>query len=200
MGSSMAAKRATKAEVSKYALLYVKTGRQVTAWRATFPEWSERRLLKFHHRHSVQERIAEVEAELAHKLDAEILGMADKLIMDKVENLEGLTRIVRASTADLGQFVNVFTGMDEFELPMYQTVWVLKDAKDISARDASNIKSVTPTKYGYKYEFHDGLSARKQLADLQGWNAPKVSELTGPNGEPLVTPTAIRRTIVDTKA
>ncbi|MCK4957780.1 MAG: hypothetical protein KAT00_00230 [Planctomycetes bacterium] len=193
----MATKKPTPEELRKYATEYVRTGKQVRAWRATFPARSERQLETFHYRPNVQKYIAEAEADLANRLDGEIQGMTDKLVMDKLENLQGLTRIARAGTGDLGTFKNVFIGEDEFELPMYQTVWVLKDADDISALDASNIKSVTPTKYGYKYEMYDGLTARKQLADLQGWNAPKVSELTGPNGEPLVTPTAVRRTIID---
>ena len=49
------------------------------------------------------------------------------------------------------------------------------------------IKSVKQTKYGLEVVLYDTLSARKQIADLCGYNAPTKTELSGPDGAPIQT-------------
>ena len=106
-------------------------------------------------------------------------------VMSREEALERLTRSSRVTITDVCDFKNVCIGEDEDGDPVYQTVWTMKNSEDIPEHIAVCIKSVSITKSGPKLELYDSNASIKQLSDMQGWNAPKQTELTGKNGKPL---------------
>lgn len=106
-------------------------------------------------------------------------------IMQRDEALEILSNNARVKMTDVANFSFVEVGKDENGQPIMQTVWTMKDSKDIDPEIISCIKSVTMTNKGPKIELHDQQGAIKQLTDMQGWAAPKKTELTGAGGEAL---------------
>lgn len=108
-----------------------------------------------------------------------------KSIMTREEALERLTLSARVRITDVCDFKNVKVGEDENGNDVYETVWTMKNAEDIPPEVAACIKSVTITRNGPKLELHDQLTATKQLAEMQGWNAAQKFEHTGKDGEPM---------------
>lgn len=106
-------------------------------------------------------------------------------IMEREEALEILSRNARVKMTDVADFAFIQVGEDPEGEPIMQTVWTMKNAEDIDPDIVSCIKSVTMTKQGPKIELHDQHGAIKQLSDLQGWNAPKKTEVTGKDGQPV---------------
>lgn len=104
-------------------------------------------------------------------------------IMEREEALEILSNNARVKMTDVADFSRIEVGKDENDNPIMQTVWQMKDSNDIDPSVLSCIKSVTMTKAGPKIELHDQQGAIKQLTDMQGWSAPKKTELTGSGGE-----------------
>lgn len=99
-------------------------------------------------------------------------------VMTRQEALERLTRTAKVLITDVCDFRNVEVGKDENDDPVYQTVWTIKDSKDIPPHIAVCIKSVTITKTGPKIELHDQSAAIKQLSDMQGWAASSKLDIT----------------------
>ena len=106
-------------------------------------------------------------------------------IMERDEALEILSNNARVKMSDVADFGFIEVGKDEDDQPIMQTVWTMKDSNDIDPEIISCIKSVTMTNKGPKIELHDQQGAIKQLTDIQGWAAPKKTELTGAGGEAL---------------
>jgi phage terminase small subunit len=106
-------------------------------------------------------------------------------IMERDEALAILSTNARVKMTDVADYKFVEVGRDKDGQPIMQTVWTMKDSKDIDPNVISCIKSVTMTKQGPKIELHDQQGAIKQLSSLQGWDAPKRTELTGAGGEAL---------------
>lgn len=105
-------------------------------------------------------------------------------IMTREEALERLSKSARIKITDICEFSYVgLTGADG-ETHM-NTVWKMKDAKDIDPDVAACIKSVTFTKTGPKIELYDANGSIKLLSDIQGWNAPKKTEISGEGGQPI---------------
>lgn len=105
-------------------------------------------------------------------------------IMTREEALERLSKIARATIHDICTFRTVELDGSDGE-PVFNTVWEMKESKDIDPVIAASIKSVTFTKNGPKIEMYDSTGSIKILSDLQGWNAPKKTELTGKDGSPM---------------
>ena len=116
-------------------------------------------------------------------------------IMERDEALEILSTNARVKMTDVADYGFVEVGKDEDGNPIMQTVWTMKDSKDIDPKVISCIKSVTMTKQGPKIELHDQQGAIKQLTDLQGWSSAKKFEVTGKDGDPIAI-TNIERKIV----
>lgn len=106
-------------------------------------------------------------------------------IMQRDEALSILSNNARVKMTDVATFGFVEVGKDADDHAIMQTVWTMKDSKDIDPDVMSCIKSVTMTNKGPKIELHDQQGAIKQLTDIQGWAAPKKTELTGAGGEAL---------------
>ena len=100
-------------------------------------------------------------------------------VMTRTEALERLTLSARVKISDICEFDYVEVGKDENDNPIMQTVWTMKNAKDIDPDIAACIKSVTFTKTGPKIELYDANGAIKQLSEMQGWNSAKKHEVSG---------------------
>jgi len=106
-------------------------------------------------------------------------------IMTRDEALERLSKSARIKITDICTFKYVeFTDKETDEVYM-NTVWTMKDAEDIDPDVAACIKSVTFTKAGPKIELYDANGSIKMLSDIQGWSAPKRTEVTGRDGQAL---------------
>lgn len=106
-------------------------------------------------------------------------------IMQRDEALEILSSNARVKMSDVADFGFRKVGEDDEGRDIMESVWTMKNGEDIDPAVASCIKSVTMTKNGPKIELHDQQGAIKQLTDIQGWAAPKKTELTGAGGEAL---------------
>lgn len=98
-------------------------------------------------------------------------------VMSKQEALELLSVKARVRITDVCDFSQEMVGNDENGDPVYQTVWTMKDSKDIAPEVLACIKSVTVTKTGPKIELYDANASAKLLADMLGWNAPVESNV-----------------------
>jgi len=109
----------------------------------------------------------------------------DETIMGRDEMRRRLTVLARTDLKDLVEF-------DEVEVPgtnRKQTVWRLRDEDQIDPLKRAAISELTFTKQGPKIKTHSALAAMKQLADLDGLEAPKRTEVSGVGGKPLVVAT-----------
>lgn len=106
-------------------------------------------------------------------------------IMQRDEALEILSNNARVKMSDVADFGFRKVGEDDEGHDIMKSVWTMKNGEDIDPAVASCIKSVTMTKNGPKIELHDQQGAIKQITDMQGWSAPKRTELTGAGGESL---------------
>lgn len=106
-------------------------------------------------------------------------------IMTRDEALERLSKSARIKITDICTFKYVELTDKETDEVYMNTVWTMKDAEDIDPDVAACIKSVTFTKTGPKIELYDANGSIKMLSDIQGWNAPKRTEITGKDGQAL---------------
>lgn len=116
-------------------------------------------------------------------------------ILTRDEALSILSNNARVSMTDVADYAFQKVGEDAEGNPIMMTVWTMKDSKDIDPAIISCIKSVTMTKQGPKIELHDQHGAIKQLSALQGWEAPRRTELSGKDGGDIVI-TQIERKII----
>ena len=87
-------------------------------------------------------------------------------VITREETLKRLSDIVRS-----GNILDIIDISDE------NTV-LIKDRSDLDAAQERCIKSVTPTKFGIKVEFHNPLDALKQICSMQGYDAPSETKVT----------------------
>ncbi|MGH1604139.1 terminase small subunit [Yersinia proxima] len=108
-------------------------------------------------------------------------------IMTYEEAMERLTLMGRTSIADLAIFGTHVVGEDDDGNPITQSVWSFKNASELKPEQMAAISELTAGKDGLKIKLHDPKAAIKQLAEMRGWEAPKKTELTGPNGGAIQT-------------
>jgi len=108
-------------------------------------------------------------------------------VMTYQEALERLTVMGRTSIADLATFGTHVVGEDDDGRPIIQSVWSFKGSDELKPEHLAAISELTAGKDGLKMKLHDPKAAIKQLAELQGWEAPKKTEISGPNGGPIQT-------------
>ncbi len=116
-------------------------------------------------------------------------------IMSRDEALERLSKSARATIHDICTFKIVEVETKDKEgnpVTEFNTVWEMKCTDEIDPIIAAAIKSVTFTKTGPKIEMYDSNGSIKLLSDIQGWNAPKKTELTGAGGEALNVKTEVK--------
>ena len=105
----------------------------------------------------------------------------DETIMGRDEMRRRLTVLARTDLTDLVEFELV-------EVPgtgKKQTVWRIRPEAEADPLKLAAISELVFTKQGPKIKTHSALAAMKQLADLDGLEAPKRTELSGPGGTPL---------------
>lgn len=106
-------------------------------------------------------------------------------VMTRQEALERLSTMGRTSLSDLAEFGECAVGSDEDGKPIVQATWKFKDSALQNPNAMSAIAELVAGKDGIKIKMHDPKAAIKQLADMQGWEAPKKTELTGKDGGPI---------------
>lgn len=115
------------------------------------------------------------------------LNAVSEAIMTRTEALERLSKMGRTSLMDIAEFRNSQIGADEDGNPVYQASWSFKDSALQDPEAMSAIAELTTGKEGIKLKMHDPKVAIKQLGEMQGWEAPKKTELTGQDGGPIKT-------------
>lgn len=105
-------------------------------------------------------------------------------IMTRQEALERLSAIGRASVSEMVEFSEHNMGKDDDGNPVIQAVWRFKDSALQNPQALAAISELTAGKDGIKLKLHDPKAAIKQVAEMQGWEAPKeikhdISNLPG---------------------
>lgn len=97
-----------------------------------------------------------------------------KLVADRTEVLEFLTRVFRTPLSALADFEKVPVKIDEVtgEVLATQTVWNIKDSALQDPQALAVISELEVGKHGPKIKTHSQLQAAQMLAKLQGWEAP----------------------------
>lgn len=111
----------------------------------------------------------------------------NEAIMTYEEAMERLSVMGRTSIADLATFGTQVVGKDNDGNPVTQSVWSFKNASELKPEQMAAISELTAGKDGLKIKLHDPKAAIKQLAEMRGWEAPKKTELSGPNGGAIQT-------------
>lgn len=109
----------------------------------------------------------------------------DEAIMSREEALKRLTSMGRTSLFDLADFRNGVIGKDDNGEPVLQASWSFKDSALINPEAIAAISELTTGPQGIKIKLHDPKAAIKQIGEMQGWEAPKKTEMSGPNGGPI---------------
>lgn len=108
-------------------------------------------------------------------------------IMTRTEALERLSKMGRTSLMDIAEFRNCQIGEDEDGQPVVQASWSFRDSALQDAEAMSAVAELTTGKDGIKLKMHDPKAAIKQIGEMQGWEAPKKTEVSGPDGAPIRT-------------
>jgi len=111
-----------------------------------------------------------------------------RAVMTREDILSDLTDIANATIFDV---MNFYTNNDDMmnletgEETAGQSTIVVKSMSEIDPKFHKLIKGVKQTKHGIELTLHDQMQARKQITDMCGYDAPKRSEISGPNGQPI---------------
>jgi len=119
--------------------------------------------------------------------DSLVEEMAGTSIMTRQEAREILSDIGRTRITDIIDFQNIETGKDEEGKGLRQSIWNIKDGKDIKPEHARCISEVSAGKDGLKIKTHSAPAAIKQLAIMEGWESAQKHEHSGPDGKPIET-------------
>ncbi|HFU0689549.1 TPA: terminase small subunit [Morganella morganii] len=106
-------------------------------------------------------------------LDAMNQVAVSDAIMTRQEALERLSAIGRASVSEMVEFSERNMGADDDGNPVIQAVWKFKDSALQNPQALAAISELTAGKDGIKLKLHDPKAAIKQVAEMQGWEAPK---------------------------
>ncbi|ALQ01478.1 hypothetical protein PHLH3_08620 [Pseudomonas sp. St386] len=108
-------------------------------------------------------------------------------VMSRQEAMERLSSLARISLTDLIEFGSYELGDDGEGNPVVQTSFKIRDSALQDPKALPAIAELTAGRDGIKIKQHSPLAAIKQLADMQGWNAPVKQEVTGKDGGPIET-------------
>ena len=112
----------------------------------------------------------------------------DDLIMTREQMMQDLTDIINTSLDDVSDMIHnddTVMNTDTGELYTGLTSMTVKKFSDIPDHAKKSIKSIKQGRYGIEITLYDTNEARKQLAAMQGFNAPTKTELSGPDGGPI---------------
>lgn len=111
-------------------------------------------------------------------MDAMKLQAVSDAVMSRTEALERLSGFARTDLADLVEFGEYELGDDGEGNPVVQSSWRIKEGVLQDPKKRAAIAELTAGKEGIKIKTHSPLSAIKQLADMQGWNAAQKLDVT----------------------
>ncbi|URG13045.1 terminase small subunit [Stenotrophomonas phage B2] len=110
---------------------------------------------------------------------------ASDLVMSRREALEILSARGRVNFYELIEFADMVMGHDVDGHPIIQSTWRFKDRESMTPEQLAAIAELTAGPQGLKVKTHDPVAAIQLLARMQGWEAPKSVELSGPGGGPV---------------
>jgi phage terminase small subunit len=101
------------------------------------------------------------------------------MVLSRDELLLDLTDIARTTLDDVVSFserplIDMENGMTVLSSTIH-----IRSIDEISPGARKAIKSVKQTKYGLEVTMYDGLTARKQISEMCGYDAPIKTELSG---------------------
>lgn len=101
------------------------------------------------------------------------------MVLSRDELLLDLTDIARTTLDDVVTFserplIDMENGMEVLSSTIH-----IRSIDEISPGARKAIKSVKQTKYGLEVTMYDGLTARKQISEMCGYDAPIKTELSG---------------------
>jgi phage terminase small subunit len=101
------------------------------------------------------------------------------MVLSRDELLLDLTDIARTTLDDVVSFserplIDMENGMEVLSSTIH-----IRSIDEISPGARKAIKSVKQTKYGLEVVMYDGLTARKQISEMCGYDAPIKTELSG---------------------
>lgn len=101
------------------------------------------------------------------------------LIMNREEMRQRLTAIARGQVADLAKVVKEFIGYNEETGEEVYREKLVYEAFDTANPDSVlAVSEVAPNEHGIKIKMLSSLAAMKQLAELDGMDAPAKTDLT----------------------
>lgn len=163
-----------------FCLAYLETGNASEAYRRAY-DAENMKAATIHSRASELLDNSEITARLA-ELNKSAVTAA---VMTRTEALEKLSALARTDLKDLVEFGQYELGQDDDGNPVIQSSWKIKDSALQDPMKIAVISELTAGRDGIKIKTHSPLNAIKQLADMQGWNAPEKREVTGANGGPI---------------
>lgn len=112
-------------------------------------------------------------------MDAMKEAAVSEAVMGRQEALEKLSLLARTDLKDLVEFGDYTIGTDEESgAPIIQASWKIKPSAMQDPKQMAAIAELSASKDGIKIKTHSPLAALKQLADMQGWNAPTKVQST----------------------
>lgn len=112
----------------------------------------------------------------------------DDLIVSRNRVLNDLQDIAEVELKDIVHVVHeddTLMNVDSGEMISGVKAFTIKRLEDIPDNAWKAIKKMEQGKYGIKVELHDTVSVRKVINEMQGYNAPVKTELTGKDGAPI---------------
>lgn len=118
-------------------------------------------------------------------VDSYNVESSDEAIMTREEMMLRLTKIAQHSATDIVQVINPeqnLMDVESGEIFEGQSAFAIRRDADMSL-----VNEITKGKDGIKVKTYSSVDAMKQLAQLQGFNAPTKTEITGADGGPIQT-------------
>jgi phage terminase small subunit len=115
-------------------------------------------------------------------MDAMKAAAVSEAVMSRTEAMEKLSVLARTDLKDLVDFGEYELGSDSDGNPIVQSSWRIKDSVFQDPVKMAAISELTASKEGIKIKTHGPLTAIKQLADMQGWNAAQKFDHSSTDG------------------
>jgi phage terminase small subunit len=104
------------------------------------------------------------------------------MTMSRAEMLRRLTELGRGRIANIAKVVKRVVGYTDEADEIWETVVEVQDFDDVDEAELGAISELSQKEHGITIKMHSPLQAMKQLAELQGLEAPKRTEISGPGG------------------
>lgn len=119
-------------------------------------------------------------------IDAMRQASITSTVMSRTEMLERLSNLGRTNMSDLVEWRTTPCENAEGE-EIEQSAWAIKESAMLNPHQMASIAEVIAGRDGFKIKQHSPLVAMKQLADIEGYNAPTKQEVTGKDGGAIET-------------